>query len=50
MKASRLISRHKGTDGIGKSTDFEMNEESDGTRRLLDLVPAMISLMSGGIV
>ncbi len=29
------------------SATFDMSEESDGTRRLMQLVPAMISMMTG---
>lgn len=34
----KVISQH--LNGIGKPTDFDLNEESDGTQRLLDFIPA----------
>jgi uncharacterized protein len=43
----KLVSRHGRPNGMGHGTTFDMSEESDGTRRLMQLVPAMISMMTG---
>jgi uncharacterized protein len=47
FRAWRLVSRHRAEDGVRRGASFEMFEESDGTRRLLQLVPAMIAMISG---
>jgi AAA15 family ATPase/GTPase len=39
IKAQKLVLKHRMVDG--GETPFEMSEESDGTRRLLDLVPVL---------
>jgi AAA15 family ATPase/GTPase len=43
----KLVSRHGGPNGMERSAAFDMSEESDGTRRLMQLVPAMVALMTG---
>ena len=45
IRAWKLIARHSTRNGAKNSPPFDMVEESDGTRRLLHLVPAMMSLM-----
>jgi predicted ATPase len=47
IKLWKLVSRHRRQHGMERSATFDMSEESDGTRRLMQLVPAMISLMTG---
>jgi uncharacterized protein len=47
FKLWKLVSRHRGQHGTDPSATFDMTEESDGTRRLMQLVPAMISMMTG---
>lgn len=42
LNAKKLISHHQNE--VGDSTKFEMHQESDGTRRVLDLLPAMLHL------
>jgi AAA15 family ATPase/GTPase len=44
--AWKLVTRHGGRNGASRVT-FDMQEESDGTRRLLDLVPAMMTMLEG---
>lgn len=44
----KLVSRHHESGGSDRGVSFEMSEESDGTRRLMQLVPAMIAMMEGG--
>jgi len=41
--AKKLVSYHRGVDD--KEIKFEMGHESDGTRRVIDLVPAFLELM-----
>ena len=43
MKGYKLIMRHKSADGSAP-VEFEVREESDGTRRLLDLIPILVDL------
>ena len=43
MKGYKLIMRHNAGNGTG-SVDFDVREESDGTRRLLDLIPVLVDL------
>lgn len=45
VKAGEIISIHKGVDG--KDVSFKLSSESDGTRRIIDLLPAFIGLASG---
>ena len=45
VKAGEIISIHKGVDG--KEVSFKLSFESDGTRRIIDLLPAFIGLASG---
>jgi len=47
LRSRKLVARHGRGDGPQMQATFEMGEESDGTRRLMDLVPAMMALMSG---
>lgn len=42
--AKKLMAYHKGKDG--KEIQFEIRHESDGTRRVIDLLPAFLELMS----
>jgi AAA15 family ATPase/GTPase len=42
--AKKLISYHLGTDN--EKIKFEINQESDGTQRLIDLLPAFVNLYS----
>jgi AAA15 family ATPase/GTPase len=44
LRARRLVFRH-GAGAGGADALFEMSEESDGTRRLMDLVPALMLLV-----
>jgi uncharacterized protein len=46
----KLIAHHKGATGTGKQAVFEIREESDGTRRLMHLVPAMMALTKGNFL
>ncbi len=48
LRTWRLVSRHLGQTETEPRATFEMSEESDGTRRLMQLVPAMIAMMEGG--
>jgi AAA15 family ATPase/GTPase len=43
-RATKLIANH--LDNAGKKVSFEMGEESDGTERLIDLLPLFIHLTS----
>ena len=43
--ALKLIAKHKIKD-TDKYIDFELNEESDGTRRIIDLLPALSNLLA----
>lgn len=47
--AWRLVARHTSRNAKSLVT-FDLKEESDGTRRLMDLVPAMMALLDGGRV
>lgn len=40
LKAKKLVTYHPNTDG--KETAFEIREESDGTQRVIDLLPAFL--------
>jgi AAA15 family ATPase/GTPase len=42
IHAHRLTARHTKKDG--KNVYFELNEESDGTNRLIDLIPSLLDL------
>lgn len=42
--ARRVVSRHDSPDG--KSVNFDLDEESDGTQRLLDFIPAFHSILN----
>jgi AAA15 family ATPase/GTPase len=46
IRAWKLIARHSTGNGAENSPPFDLIEESDGTRRLMRLVPAMMSLMT----
>ena len=50
VEAWKMIARHKRPNGGQEKIRFEMKEESDGTRRLLDLIPAMIALTGREVV
>ena len=43
LKARKLTTQHKRADGTGL-VKFELHDESDGTRRLIDLIPALMEL------
>lgn len=45
LVASRLLAIHK--DALGNNVNFELNEESDGTRRLIDISPLLLDLIGG---
>lgn len=42
--AKRLITKHQ--NALGKSTDFNIGQESDGTRRLIDYIPAFQGIIN----
>lgn len=42
VKAKRVVSFHRGSHG--KDVRFEIKDESDGTRRIIDLLPAFLEL------
>jgi uncharacterized protein len=46
IEASKLRTKHL-MPGTDEEVSFEMYEESDGTLRLMDLVPALISVLGG---
>ncbi len=48
LRGRKLVSQHRRGDESSPGATFEMSEESDGTRRLMQLVPAMIAMMEGG--
>jgi hypothetical protein len=43
IKALKLLSKHK-IKGTNKEEAFEINEESEGTQRLIDIIPALMTL------
>ena len=45
LVASRLLAIHK--DALGNNVNFELTEESDGTRRLIDISPLLLDLIGG---
>jgi uncharacterized protein len=45
IKALKLLSKHK-IKGTNKEEHFEIKEESDGTQRLIDILPALMTLQS----
>lgn len=42
--AKRLITKHKNS--LGTNTDFNLGQESDGTRRLIDYIPAFQGIIN----
>lgn len=46
VKTFRLMTKHK-IKNTSKCSYFEIKEESDGTQRLMDLIPAVIDLLRG---
>jgi len=46
LEAQKLISFH--TDAGGKEIRFDIRQESDGTQRAIDLIPAFLELAAGG--
>jgi AAA15 family ATPase/GTPase len=50
VRSWKLTTRHGRADGSGRPVAFEINEESDGTRRLMNLLPAFMILMSADVV
>lgn len=49
LKALRLMAQHMGKNSSENSDDnvlFEMSEESDGTQRLIDLIPSLLEMSS----
>lgn len=46
LTAKKLVSYHQKTDGT--ETAFEIEEESDGSKRAIDLLPAFLDLSRGG--
>ncbi len=49
FKAKRLVVHHSCASG-GEAVPFDMREESDGTQRLMHLIPAMMSLFQNNKV
>ncbi|MCU0432478.1 MAG: ATP-binding protein [Bacteroidia bacterium] len=47
IKAYKLTTIHKTREN--KDIFFEISEESDGTQRMMDLIPLLFSLMKGGV-
>ena len=47
LKAKKLVTFHQRTDGL--EAKFGMNQESDGTRRLIDLLPAFLQLAAADL-
>ena len=52
IKAYKLMTKHTVTDGTNKeeSINFEIKQESEGTQRLIDLIPALIMLQKSNKV
>lgn len=51
VSVSQLMTKHRVHGVTGeKSSYFDINEESDGTQRLLDFIPLLIDLFKGGNV
>lgn len=46
--AKRLITKHE--NNLGKNIDFNLGQESDGTKRLIDYIPAFQGIISGNKV
>lgn len=46
--AKRLITKHQNS--LGKDTDFNLGQESDGTRRLIDYIPAFQGIINSNNV
>jgi len=49
IKVSKLLTKHK-IKASGELANFELNEESDGTQRIIDLLPALIKLRNSNNV
>jgi uncharacterized protein len=47
LKAYKLTTTHKTKEN--EDIFFEISEESDGTQRMMDLIPLLFSLMKGGV-
>jgi AAA15 family ATPase/GTPase len=45
IKALKLLSKHK-IKGTETEEHFEISEESEGTQRLIDIIPALMTLQS----
>lgn len=43
IKASKIVTGHRGIEG--QQFEFDLSDESDGTRRLLDLIPGLLSIL-----
>ena len=50
LRAAKFVIRHDTRNGAKRTPTFEMKEESDGTKRLMDLVPPMIVLLTRNMV
>jgi hypothetical protein len=52
IKAYKLMTKHTVADGANnqESINFEIKQESEGTQRLIDLIPALIMLQKSNIV
>jgi len=48
VKAYKLITTHRNSEG--KDVEFEIDEESDGTRRLIDFIPMLVDIMKNDSV
>ena len=46
--AQKIMTAHKLNDANGE-VDFEVNEESDGTQRIMDFIPAITRLLEGNV-
>ena len=47
FRSRKMVAKHSIHGTTHATSTFDMKEESDGTRRLMDLIPAMIALVSG---
>jgi AAA15 family ATPase/GTPase len=48
LKAKKLVTKHE-IHGTQDKVVFEVSEESDGTRRILDFIPALLNLTNGDV-
>lgn len=50
LKVSKLVAMHKMNNPDGKSAELQIQDESDGTQRLFDLIPLLIRLLKDEVV